>query len=119
MRLVQPSVGECADRLTILELKIEFGKLREIPVTHFEEEYGQILNYLGVDNGLRTQDAYLKLRVVNRGLWELEGWVRHQKDWQESPRLAVQLLKEITQLNDQRAELVNELDGTTAKEKLY
>ncbi len=119
MRLVKPSIGECADRLTILELKIEFGKKRGVSVIHFEAEYGQILNYLGIDNGIRIEEAYLGLRTVNRGLWELEGRARHDKKWKENPWLAVDLLEQITALNDQRAELVNKMDGKEAKEKLY
>lgn len=116
MRLVSPSVGECADRLTILELKIEFGILREIDVSHFEEEYSQILKY--VDFMLIPSKEYQELQDVNRGLWELEGRVRHE-DWWKDPRLGVDILKKITLLNDKRAELVNQIDGTQAKEKLY
>lgn len=120
MRLVKPSRGECADRLTILELKVMFGKARDIPVIHFEEEYEAIQKYLGHDVWTKMSEsaAYGQLQYVNRALWDLEGGVRHNKDWMEDPWLAVHHLKDITHLNDKRAELVAELDGH-ATEKLY
>ncbi len=119
MRLVQPSPGECADRLTILELKIEFGIKREIDTSHFQEEYDQINKYLGVDKTIALSVYYTEMQRVNRGLWMLEGELRHQDAWKQHPELAVAILTEITRLNDRRAELVNKLDGGAAKEKLY
>ena len=121
MRLVSPSVGECADRMTILELKVTTGKQRGIDVTHFEEEYAAIRQYLGVDGiSIVVKKEYIELQHVNHGLWDLEGNVRRKSEWRKHPDLAVEILDQITYLNDKRAELVNALDGKTiAQEKMY
>lgn len=119
MRLVKPSLGECADRMTILELKIEFGKLREISVAHFEDEYKKIQSYLATANLGYYAKEYKELQHVNRSLWSLEGQVRNETVWREEHWRAASLLEQITRLNDRRAEIVNQIDGTPAQEKLY
>ena len=127
MRLIHPSPGELLDRKTILHLKVDVGRRRQVGVAHFEEELKMIEAALadwfaknpGADRRAYDQAAR-ELAEVNRKLWEAEdevrGLPRSAKD-----RLA-ELAKWIQELNDRRAELVqrvNRLFDVSQTEKLY
>jgi len=127
MRLLNPSPGELLDRKTILHLKIDAGRRRQVSVAHFEEELSGIKAALadwfkknpGADR--RAYDeAARELAGVNGKLWEAEDEVRAlPRDAKD--RLA-ELAKEIPELNDRRADLVqrvNALFRVSHTEKLY
>ena len=127
MRLINPSPGELLDRKTILHLKIEAGRQRQMDVVHFQEELELIETTLadwlrrnaGADRRAYDQ-ATGELAEVNRKLWQAEDEVR-QLSRSERDRLA-DLAKSIPELNDQRADLVqrvNRLFHVSQTEKLY
>ena len=127
MRLIHPSPGELLDRQTILHLKVDAGRRRQVGVSHFEEELKMIdaalADWFGKNPGADRrayEEAALELAEVNGKLWEAEDEVRalarNAKD-----RLA-ELAKWIPELNDRRAELVqrvNRLFDVSQTEKLY
>jgi len=127
MRLLNPSPGELLDRKTILHLKIDAGRRRQVSVAHFEEELAGIEAVLadwfdknpGADR--RAYDeAARELAEVNRKLWGAEDEVRALPP-SAKDRLAA-LAKEIPELNDRRADLVqrvNALFRVRHTEKLY
>lgn len=140
MRLFKPSVGECADRSTILELKIIAGRKRGMSVEHFEKEEEEIDNYLQrpeFETIVGVKDEYYRMRrelySVNLRLWNAEDDVRlipmiNPTSTDRVPATQMQirrvalLCQEIVLLNDQRAALVrgmNGLYGPTEQEKIY
>ncbi|MBI2957130.1 MAG: hypothetical protein HYY26_07455 [Acidobacteria bacterium] len=127
MGLMNPSPGELVDRKTILHLKIEAGRQRNVKVAHFQQELELIEAALADwlrKSGDTDRDGYAKatqeLAEVNRKLWRAEDEVRRLPR-SERDRLA-ELAKLIPELNDRRAELVqrvNRLFRVDHVEKLY
>lgn len=128
MRLVSPSPGECADRESILTLKIEFAGMRGADITHFREELDSIEAYMlkswwpKINGQAGVYEAELRdLVSVNRKLWVLESEARIVVKEKRDAR-AVELLELITGLNDLRANCVkriNSLFGIAQQEKFY
>jgi len=125
--LMNPSPGELVDRKTILHLKIEAGRRKQVDIGHFQKELEMIEAALadwfrkspGADR--RACDATTgDLADVNQQLWRAEDEVR-QLARSERDRLA-ELAKLIPELNDRRAALVqqvNRLFRVGQVEKLY
>jgi hypothetical protein len=115
------------DRKTILLLKIEAGRQRQVDVSHFQEEL-ELIEAALADWLRRNPDADRRaydesgseLAEVNRKLWHAEDEVR-ELPRSEKDRLA-ELAKRIPELNDRRSELVqrvNRLFRVSQVEKLY
>ena len=136
MGLLAPSPGEVVDRQTILELKIAAAKKNQISIRDFAEEYDQLQAYLGKNSFTPKpgQDdyktLYAKLKNVNTQLWNIEDEIRLIIRQAGAPcsltadqRDAVcKISFAIPHLNDQRAELVqqiNKLFNINRVEKLY
>jgi hypothetical protein len=140
-RMLNPSPGEVADRQAILQLKIEYGNPKTgqtengstSKVQHFAEEHSRLQDYLenkwfpllpaeltAIYSQLRS-----RLALINRELWERENEARTLRATNRdatSIHRAGELRFEITQLNDDRAEVVrkvNELFGINVQEKIY
>ncbi len=127
MGLMNPPPGELVDRKTILHLKIEAGRRKQVDIGHFREELSLIEAALaewfrkspGADRGA-YDEATRGLADVNQQLWHAEDEVRALPR-SERERLA-DLAKRIPSLNDRRAELVqqvNRLFRVGQVEKLY
>ena len=127
MRMSNPGAGEISDRLTILALKIIAGREPGKDTAHFEVERAALLAQIRTRtlNG-KWFEAVLQLGAVNGMLWHAEDDLRA---WRSPPRAytlpdleAIRILAfRIQSLNDQRAELVTQInkeagDGD-AKEK--
>ncbi len=127
MGLMNPSPGELADRKTILHLKIAVGERKKVKVGHFQKELELIEAALAewfrksAGGDRRAYDMATKgLAEVNQKLWHAEDEVRALAR-NERDRLA-ELAKLIPELNDQRAELVRQVNrafGVDQVEKLY
>ena len=127
MGLMNPSPGELVDRKTILRLKIAAGQRRKVGVGHFQKELELIEAALaewfrksaGADQGA-CDEATGGMAEVNQKLWHAEDEVRALTR-SERDRLA-ELAKLIPELNDRRAELVQQVNrvfGVDQVEKLY
>ena len=173
MRLIKPNPGECADRQTILELKIKFGGgipeqvtttgdtfvtrdqvedgvpraevSREIlkdrspiNIQPFIDENEAIQRYLEKnwlvdlpqEQGAIYDRLMEELAEVNLIVWRLTDQAHIMRDCGQIAVLgddskikdAVQLLFDITDLNDKRAEIVrkmNSLFAINAQEKIF
>lgn len=113
-RLYNPGPGEILDRLTILALKITYGKLHGIPITHWEEERGALSTALSSCQVKCIADGggMLELAAVNAALWQAEDQLRMLRPklaplppW-DPVKDAQDVAFHIQSLNDRRAELV-------------
>jgi hypothetical protein len=120
MRLVNYGQGEIADRLTILALKILYGKYASKPVDHFEQERNVLLAQFRV-NG-RGLEHFLELGAVNGALWQAENNIREWRNESEGKiEDCEQALQEeiaglafrIQSLNDRRSELITLINVNT------
>lgn len=115
-RLINPGAGEIADRLTILELKIqaagEVGKDRD----HWESERTALLTKIHARTlNAAWFDAVLALAAVNGMLWHAEDDLRawRSRDLVYTPADTDQiriLAFRIQALNDRRAALVHQIN---------
>lgn len=126
MRLINPSAGEILDRLTILQLKIDYAKAERKPIEHFLTEqklckaaFAAIALPDGYDSQLKSWVK--QLSTVNSRLWTGIDQIR-MTSWWRVVRLA-RLSKKVQYLNEIRAELVHLVDAwvspNAGKEKLW
>lgn len=121
-RLLQPGLGDYLDRLSILELKIADGLSRGRDVAHFEVERAEILTKVtpSPSTAVRMCD---RLASINRAIWEATDYLLAARvAWPHVAEPDVYLIADhamrVLQLNEDRAELVRILNGTSAPEKL-
>ncbi len=133
-RLLNPSVGETLDRLSILDLKIAAAQSKKIDAHHFWVEREELVIKC-LEPILKKAEAfdvyeYEKLKrslaTVNQKLWNLEDEARTLPRVSDSSTAQIirgaQLRELTTDLNDCRADLVAKLNaffGIHEKEKIY
>ena len=116
------SIGELIDKITILELKLEFltdtNKLLNVNIelTHLTK----ILNELIIPDIVDERDA---LKLVNRRLWHIENFKRECEKNQTFGEEFVETARQVYLKNDLRAEIkrrINLMVGSTIiEEKSY
>jgi hypothetical protein len=116
------SVGELIDKITILELKLEFlfdpKKLENVytELTHLNIA----LNALTIPDITSERDA---LKLVNRRLWHIENFKRECEKNQTFGEEFVETARQVYLKNDLRAEIkrkINIMVGSTiVEEKSY
>jgi hypothetical protein len=116
------SVGELIDKITILELKLEFltdrKKLENVntELSHLNKT----LNELTIPDIVFERDA---LKVINRNLWHIENFKRECEKNQMFGKEFVETARQVYLKNDLRAEIkrkINEMVGSTIiEEKSY
>lgn len=121
-RLLHPGLGDYLDRLSILDLKIADGRQRGRDITHFEAERAEIAQRPGVAPACERL-SYRTLVTTNRRLWEATDYLLAARTvWPAVAEPDVYLIADhamrVLQLNEDRAELVRILNGTSAPEKL-
>jgi hypothetical protein len=135
MQLLRPSPGECIDRQTILQIKIQEATKAGSDGRHFRDEDKELQLYLERTWFQAAQGEVVKrlelfsadLKKVNQSLWDLENKIRYLKSLPKEKRDKrtediVSIALAIPELNDERARLVgiiNSLFGLMAQEKLY
>ena len=133
-RLHDPSLGDIIDRLTILALKQVYGKQAGRETTHWSNEYEALLDRLDAMRATETgRDRQLvrmvlAMAAVNAALWQAEDAIRELRPsptplppW-DPVKEAEQLAFRIADLNDRRAQLVQQINADagqpTPEEKL-
>jgi len=122
-RIVNVGLGEVCDRLSILALKILFGELKGVDISHFQRERAALLPKLSATSAGRWTEHYVDLAAVNAALWQAEDDLRllRADARPTAMELAAQIAFRIQAWNDRRAELVqqiNALVGDAVQEKL-
>ena len=120
-RLRDLGPGEILDRLTILALKIVHGRLKGIPVTHWEEERRALEGRLAAAFPLTATTDPMELAAVNAALWQAEDEMRRLRQiiqayeaWTgEAARCGMQ----IQQLNDRRAVLITLINANAGLDR--
>ena len=116
------SIGELIDKITILELKLEFltdpNKLANVnaELTHLNN----ILHNIIIPDIVVERDA---LKLVNRRLWHIENFKRECEKNQTFGEEFIETARQVYLKNDLRAEIkrrINEIAGSTiVEEKSY
>lgn len=131
MRMLRPSPGEAADRQTILHLKCKYGDLKRLNIKPFRNELEELQEYLernwfirlSEEDGRHYNELCVKMGDVNNQLWKLEDEKRLRiKQNTADLQREFDMSRSVTKLNDDRADLVNEINKlfmVVEQEKIY
>ena len=118
--LVEVSVGELLDKISILEIKQEKikdpGKLKFINDEHFVLK-DQLDNNVKSDEKLNT--LFQSLKDINAKLWVIEDDKRQYEKEKDFTEKFIKLSRDVHFLNDDRAKIkleINNLTGSKIKE---
>jgi len=118
--LVEVSVGELLDKISILEIKKE--KIKDPEKLKFIIDEHQILQEqykANVKNDIELNKLYVSLKIINSRLWTIEDDKRKcekEKDFTEN---FIKLSRDVHILNDERAKIkleINNYTGSKIKE---
>ena len=118
--LVEVSVGELLDKISILEIKKE--KIKDNSKLKFiDDEYNVLKEQLknNVKNDEKLNKLFLSLKEINSKLWVIEDDKRMCEKNSDFSDKFVELSRNIHFLNDKRAKIkleINQLTGSKIRE---
>lgn len=107
--LVEVSIGEVVDKVTILSIKLEKFK-DEFKKENVQKEYSTLIkdiNELGIDEG---SDEFKELREVNVKLWNIEDSIRVKELKNEFDDEFIQIARSVYFENDVRADIKKKIN---------
>lgn len=107
------SVGELVDKVTILEIKLEFAK-DDSQIENINKE----LSYLGKKLKQVSYPIfhYNTLKSVNRRLWEVEDLIRKEEERRTFDKDFILYARLVYMYNDTRAAIKREINMATNSE---
>ena len=118
--LVEISVGELLDKISILEIKQE--KIKDTAKLKFvDEEHSILIDQLNnsVKSNQKLTDLFNKLKQINSKLWVIEDDKRQCEKDKNFTEKFIKLSRDIHFLNDERAKIkleINNFTGSKIKE---
>ena len=118
--LIEVSVGELLDKISILEIKKD--KIKDPDKLSFiSDELSKLKNELkkNIKHDAKLDDLHQSLKIINLRLWDIEDEKRRcekEKDFTEN---FIKLSRDVHILNDDRAKIkleINNLTGSKIKE---
>lgn len=107
------SVGELVDKVTILEIKLEFAK-DPSQSQNIQKELIYLTDKLG--EIYFPTFHYETLKSVNRRLWDIEDLIRKQEDLRDFGKEFIMYARLIYMYNDTRANIKREINLATGSE---
>ena len=118
---IEVSNGEIADKLTIIEIKLERIK-DSLKLANLRKEY-DILNDAVASIIDKNHQFYLDLYNINIQLWDIEDHIRDLERAKDFGDDFIQTARSVYFINDKRSEVkrkINELTGSNlTEEKSY
>ena len=118
--LVEVSVGELLDKLSILEIKQE--KIKDLEkLKYIKDEYNILKNQLdkNVKSDDKLEELFNSLKQINSKLWVIEDEKRMCEKKSEFDEKFIKLSRDVHFLNDDRAKIkleINNYTGSKIKE---
>ena len=118
--IIEVSVGELLDKISILEIKKE--KIKDTEKLKFiHNEYSILKDQLkkNVENDEKLNQMYQSLKDLNFKLWEIEDDKRKCEKNKDFGERFIQLSRDVHFLNDNRAKIkleINNYSGSEIKE---
>ena len=118
--LVEVSIGELLDKISILEIKK--GKIKDPKKLEFiNDEYNILKSQLdqNVKSGEKLDNLFQSLKEINSKLWVIEDEKRMCEKNSDFGEKFVKLSRDVHFLNDERAKiklLINDQSGSKIKE---
>ena len=118
--LVEVSVGELLDKISILEIKQEKIK-DEIKLKFITNEYSILKDQLdqNVKSDKKLDSLFQSLKEINAKLWIIEDDKRQYEKEKDFTEKFIKLSRDVHFLNDDRAKIkleINNLTGSKIKE---
>lgn len=108
--IIEISIGEAFDRLTILKIKSEKIK-DEAKLTNVMKEYFYLQNLLSEELDVNEDnDDFKRLLEINQTLWDVEDLLREFEAKKDFGSNFVQLARSVYVLNDDRARVKKEIN---------
>ena len=118
--LVEVSIGELLDKISILEIKL--GKIKDSENLKFISNEHSILKKQ-LDNNVKSDDKLIKffqsLKEINEKLWVIEDEKRQCEKDKDFGEQFIKLSRDVHFLNDERAKIkldINNHTGSSIKE---
>ena len=112
--IVEISIGELLDKISILEIKQE--KIKDIEKLKFINNEHSILKYQldkYVKSDDKLNDLYLSLKKINSKLWVIEDNKRQCEKDKDFGEKFIKLSRDVHFLNDDRAKIKLEINNHT------
>ena len=118
--IVEVSIGELLDKISILEIKLEKIKDRQ-KLKFITNEHSILKNQLdnNVESNDKLSELFQSLKEINTRLWKIEDDKRQCEKDKDFGEKFIKLSRDVHFLNDDRAKIkleVNNLTGSTIKE---
>jgi hypothetical protein len=112
--VVEISVGELVDKITILEIKLE-RIVDEAKRANVAREYAALKTVLDREIGADREISRLRrqLKAVNAELWLIEDALRYQERFQNFGEKFISLARAVYMTNDRRAALKSRISLLT------
>ena len=108
--IIEISIGEAFDRLTILKIKSEKIK-DESKLTNVMKEYFYLQNLLSEELEVtEDNEDFKRLLEINENLWEIEDLLREYEEDKSFNDKFIQLARLVYILNDKRARVKKEIN---------
>ena len=102
------SLGELIDKITILEIKKE--KIKGKQLQNIIKEYTS-LNKILKENNLKIEDRLVNnLKIINNSLWDIEDQIRKKEKYKEYDKDFIELARSVYKKNDTRASIKKEIN---------
>ena len=118
--IVEVSIGELLDKISILEIKKE--KIKDAEKLKFiNNEHSILKNQLdeNIKSDEKLNNLYQSLKVINSKLWVIEDDKRQCEKEKDFGEKFIKLSRDVHFLNDDRAKIklkINDLTGSKIKE---
>ena len=118
--LIEVSVGELLDKISILEIKLK--KIKDLEKVKFvKEEYSTLNDQLNknVKSDEKINNFFSSLKEINAKLWMIEDEKRQCEKDQNFTDKFIKLSRDVHFLNDERAKIklkINNYTGSKVKE---
>ena len=115
------SIGELADKITILKIKLK--SLKGQRKVNVKNEYDLLTEELRISSIIIRDDLMADLQMTNQMLWESEDKIRVKELNNDFKEDFVELARNIYKLNDKRYEIKNKINkkynSIIFEEKIY
>lgn len=109
--LIEISVGELVDKITILELKVEhFIDPYSLNIVNDELAHLNQVFVENVNSSPKLFELIDQLRSANRKLWQLENRIRHFEKVGDFSDEFIQVARSICQTNDSRSDVKKQIN---------
>ncbi len=118
--IVEVSIGELLDKISILEIKLE--KIKDPQKLKFiTNEHSILKNQLdnNVESNNKLNELFQSLKEINTRLWKIEDDKRQCEKDKDFGEKFIKLSRDVHFLNDDRAKIkleINNFTGSTIKE---